>query len=311
MSPTKTLLRSLAAVLVSSGYAFGATLNVDTVLGPDHLYPNETITVVDGANPPTKVTILDGASIGDVLGGEIVPVGLDVFGSSEITMFGGGVSGGEHAVLLHDQSTFRMLGGGVDSRGIDALDESEAILDGGRWRFVSGFDSSVLRINGGGDGSDAVYGHENTRVAMTGGYPDDVFLYDNSTFVMHGGAINFTLETNGNSRALINGGTIGGLALAVLNDESVLTLRGGPQIAEFRVNDDALLHVYGFGLEFVFDEDLGHFVQGTLADGSVADFRYRLADQDQIILHEVPEPATWGLLAAGVATLLAARRFRR
>jgi hypothetical protein len=300
MTPTKTLLLSVAAALVSSGYAFGATLNVDTILGPDHPYQNETITVVDGISPPTVVQVIDGAIIGGPPTQMALPVGMDVFDHSIVQVRGGFIRGREQSIFLHDDAQLQMSGGEIRGSAVELRDSSEALFYGGNYAFLAYGDSRV-ELHGGLDGGGRAF--ENARIVQYDGHPDDLFLYDNSTFLMLGGSVGIGLQTFGNSRTLVNGGIINNLAL--LNDESVVTIRGGTQWGEFLINDEALLHVYGFGLEFVFEDD-EHRVQGTLADGSVANFEYRLADQDQIILHEVPEPTTWGMLAIGVAGIAAA-----
>jgi hypothetical protein len=305
MLPTRILLISLASALIFSIHASGTTIDVDTIIDAGN--PLNDIIVVDGVSPPTHLSIVAGGVASIANSG----LAIDAFGSSRVNLLGGRIQSGFVGVRLNDNARLHVVDGEIATSGYiaEAHDRGRIRIDAGS--FVGGsqlFDSGLLEMNGGD--IRATRGFNSAKIVQRGGSLEDLFLNDDSTFVMHDGGIGFTLETNGNSRALINGGTIGGLALAVLNDESVLTLRGGPQIAEFRVNDEALLHVYGFGLEFVFDEDLGHFVQGTLADGSVADFRYRLADQDQIILHEVPEPATWGILLVGLAGLLAARRYK-
>jgi hypothetical protein len=61
----------------------------------------------------------------------------------------------------------------------------------------------------------------------------------------------------------------------------------------------------------VFDDHgtLIPFIAGNLADGDRFSAGYRIFDQGQIILHEVPEPRTWGLLAVGAGALVVGRHW--
>jgi hypothetical protein len=305
MLPTRILLTTLTSALIFSIHASGATITLseDTVVDAS-FSTEDNFVVVDGANPLTSVSIVDGA----ILNGDADSPLFDIYDSSIVKMFGGFLDSFPLPELrAHDSSRIEVYGGDLFQATFELLDNSSLHLSGDTGLFVAGHGNSVLRVNGGE--SFAARMRDHSRIVQTSGSSDDILLYDNSTFVMHDGFIGFSLQTFGNSRALFNGGMVGGLDLVLLNEQSVVTMRGGLQLGEVHVNDEALLHVYGFGLEFVFEDD-EHFVQGTLADGAEANFRYRLADQDQIILHEVPEPATCGILLVGLAGLLAARRYK-
>ena len=145
---TISALCLLSALVAVESVATAATIDVDTVLGPNHPYQDQTISVIDGANPPTNVTILEGAVIGDLPGEPALTVGLDLYGSSRVHMLGGGIRGFPHCVLLDDESVFQMDAGSLDSSGIEARDDSTVILNGGRWITVQGHDSSRIEING-------------------------------------------------------------------------------------------------------------------------------------------------------------------
>jgi hypothetical protein len=284
-----------------------ATLNTDTVLGPDHPYPNETITVVDGIDPPTVVQVIEGATIGYDVEEFPPPVGLDVFGRSIVEVTGGYIRGREQSILLHDRSQLKMSGGEIDLSAIELRDSSQAFFHGGRYAYNAYGNSRVELYGSDGDSSNEGRAYENARLVQYSGYIDGGELYGNSSLIIHGGGMSF-LSMFGESRMLFNGGQFI-FGDVWLFDETIATIRGGTQVGgEYHVKDDARLHIYGYGLEFRPDNDgLAHFVRGTLADGSVAYIQYYLDDQDKIILHEVPEPGTWGMLMVGVFGIVAER----
>ncbi len=280
--------------------------------GPDHPYVDESIIVVDGANPPTDVTIVDGAQIGDALGGESVRIGLEAFGKSRITMVRGGISGDEHSVLLHDESSFRMLDGGID-RGIEARDQSHVVVEGGDWNEVRGFDSSSIRINGPRDGNSfsvRTYGESH---ALVEGDEIGLIAAESSTVVVKGGEFH-QMRATGNSTILVDGGAFSDSSPSA-NENGVIDLWSVESIAEEPIiaADDGIVNIYGTGLRFdveVDDDVFFNIVVGKLADGEQFVAEYRILDQGQIILHEVPEPGTWALAVAaiGLFGVCAARR---
>jgi hypothetical protein len=154
---TMTFSRYLcAAVFASCIYFIGesraATIDVDTVLGPGHPYRTDTITVVDGDDPPTEVDVLEGAFVGGTPQGGVFPIGFDVYGRSIVSLLGGVVEASEKTVLLHDQSVFHMQSGIISNAPIEARDASKVIIDDGVWHDARAFNSSDLLINGGSSG---------------------------------------------------------------------------------------------------------------------------------------------------------------
>jgi hypothetical protein len=304
MLPARLLLLMFVAALFAAVCARGATIDVDTVLGPGHPYLNETITVVDGVSPPTVVQVIEGAIIGGPPTQMSLPIGLDVYGRSIVEVLGGFIRGREQSIFLHDEAQLRMSGGEIRGSAIELRDSSQALFHDGDYAFRAYGDSRVEVY--GGDGGGRAY--ENARVVQRGGHVSDLLLYDNSTFVMHDGYVNFGLVAYGKSRTLKNGGGI--TFLTQLFDEAVVTIRGGNVSEDVYVYDDARLHLYGFGLDFEISEEGEHYVSGRLADGTRVQSFFPADHQSRIILHEVPEPATWAIFAVGFATLMAGGRLR-
>jgi hypothetical protein len=282
------------------------------VIGPVHPYGDETLTIVDGPNPPTTVTLLDGALVGDVNGEPFIPIGLDVFGQSQVRMLGGGIGGVQQAILLHDDSLFHMLMGRLDVSGIELRDNATAILEDGYWGRVGAYGSSRVRVNGGEAGSTfhvSTFGQSHVAInSEKMHFRADEF----STMVINAGFFEGA-EVLGNAEVLVNGGSfITGLQVS---DNAVVRIRDIMTITEeyVDVRDNAVVNFYGTNLRFDIlriDEDDVPVVRGNWPDGDSFAIRYRLFDQGQIILHEVPEPAAWALLAVGAVGLFAWRRAR-
>jgi hypothetical protein len=104
------------------------------------------------------------------------------------------------------------------------------------------------------------------------------------------------------SRAYVDGG---GFEDIHAFGASVLTWRGGNLYRGelLVVADSAQAHIYGQDLQYIVDEVDGPMLVGRWADGTDMAARYIVRDQGKIILHEVPEPSTWALLAIGAASL--------
>lgn len=298
MRPTIPLLLTLAAVLNFGICAPGATIDVDTILGPNN--PVRNAVVVAGASPPTRVTLIEGASVGSAT------LAMDVFDSSVIEVLGGSISSSGVGVRLNNDARMYVRGGVLNTSfaGVEGRGRSFAAFDGGV--LVGGFATyessrAVVRTNIRNSG----HLFDNSRVAVTEGHLNNAHVNDNSIFDIRGG-ITAQVFVQDEGQALIRGGWMGRVELY---GQATTTLRGG-RVNAFRVFDEGLVHIYGYGLQFQ-TEDSDHIIAGTLADGSWIRTDYNFEAQDQIILHEVPEPATWGILAVGlVAVQLYAHRRR-
>ncbi len=304
----RNLLRAVIslALLLPPTVASAAIIDVDTVLGAGHPFPNETITVVDGADPPTELDILEGAVIGGEPGQVAVPIGVDVYGESIVTMFGGRVVGSQQAVRLNDGSMFRILDGRIVSRPIEARDMSRVILDGGEWREIQMYDFSRLEVNGGVNASFFSVRTFGESHAVLNGADLNLIADEQSTAVVNGGEYEVA-EATGNAEMLVNGGRyvvgIGATGNGVVRVRGVEAFSGDDLLY---VMGNGVMHIYGTGLRFDVIDDDGtprNVILGQLADGDSFGARYRLFDQGQIILHEVPEPTTWALLAIGAVGL--------
>ena len=104
---------------------------------------------------------------------------------------------------------------------------------------------------------------------------------------------------------MILGGVIDGLQL---NDQSMVDIRGGSFFDDpLSVQDDSILNIHGFGLEFS-----GGHLTGTLADGTRANIAIEVRESGSLILHEVPEPSVrWPMILAVLCSYSMLRRQRK
>jgi hypothetical protein len=298
----KWLPNFFATLILLGSHADAITIDSDTFVDFSVILSN--VVVVDGISPPTRFFVVPGGSV------DGTSVAIDAYDSSRVGVFGGRIQSGFVGVRLNDDARLQIVDGQFVTSGYiaEAHDRGRIRIDSGS--FLSGsqlFDSSLLEMNGGDTRLTRAF--DSARIVQNGGALEELHLYDDSTFVMHDGFVNFGLLAYGKSRTLKNGGGI--TFLTQLFDEAVVTIRGGNVSEDIYVYDDARLHLYGFGLEFEISEEGEHYVFGRLADGTRVQSFFPADHQTRIILHEVPEPATWVIFAVGFATLMVGGRLRR
>jgi hypothetical protein len=110
------------------------------------------------------------------------------------------------------------------------------------------------------------------------------------------------INVSGNSELTINGGEINEI---VCDDFSTLNLHGGQILGDLMVeHTTAWVHIYGYG--FNNDPFWGSPLTGYWADDIA--FSINLVDStistyNQIVFHEIPEPATMALLGLGICLI--------
>jgi len=148
-----------------------------------------------------------------------------------------------------------------------------------------------------------------TTVDMTGGEIDYCNVYDTAILNFEGGDI-FVVISHNNSTVTINNNP--SPAVLELYDNSKMYLYNGAA-GPFNalIYDNAELHIYGYNLNY--DETPSpNWVTGQWENGQ--DFKIYLRniysyDPDQVILHEIPEPATFLLFTFGGLLLRKHRKY--
>ncbi len=169
------------------------------------------------------------------------------------------------------------------------------------------------QINAGDNWDDAGIWHDNTIVDMLGGTVKNLSAYDKSIVNIYSGQI-----TGSNNRAYFERG-VGAFGHSTVNiigghifgagamDFSVLNIKGG-DIGFLRTSPNSKINVYGkqlsitnTGGSFGFGKVTGVWSDDQSFDISIYDNTY-----NNIVLHEIPEPASVVLLLTG--TLLVLRK---
>jgi len=164
-----------------------------------------------------------------------------------------------------------------------------------------------------GDVYDVVNVWDNANVVMIGGNVHQVFAYDDSIFTVSGGSVSGSIRGYGSSLVSLLGGSSGypySLTLGVW-DSAVLELRGGFTYGSADARDSAAVDLFCYDLDIVEGDVRGYpyyIAKGRWADGSP--FSIGLGWEHtylRTVFHEVPEPATVGLLFSGFVLM----RWRR
>jgi hypothetical protein len=113
------LFGCVVVILAHYEAAVGATIDSDTTIDANNSFPGERVEVIDGLNPPTVVSIVEGGEVG---------TDLVVRGSSIVNVFGGIV--GED-VSLFDAAHLTLHEGALEDD-VLATDSAKLIVLGGR-----------------------------------------------------------------------------------------------------------------------------------------------------------------------------------
>jgi hypothetical protein len=291
-------------------------IDTDTVIDAHNSFPDSSIEVIDGDNPPTIVEIVDGGVVWDS------PATSVVRGSSIVNVSGGFI----RSVVTEDSSTLNVSGGivgslgdGIRARGNSTVNFSGGLVDGGidgheaisaeqnstvnitggkiegDEATISVGDSAVMNITGGNIEPDESYGivvGGSGRVNMSGGQFDlagmgSLFAEDSAEVLITGGTF-FGLTATASSHFSILGGTMEGIDSS---GESSVFLGGG-SIQSLLAADSSAIEVHGSNLLL----DNGRLT-GVLNDGSMIDATAQTMGNGQILL--VPEPSAIALLLTG------------
>jgi len=180
------------------------------------------------------------------------------------------------------------------------IDANNTYADAGVGLYDAGGGSPTVQIvDGGAVGYSATLFNQ-SHLIMSDGYIGTVMaILDQATFTMNGGVV-------GNKISPVVEYAWGIEA----HDQGTMHLRGGR--LEFNLIGlfgESSLHIYGLGLR-LFGEDTSaytdrYWVTGTFTDGQpIAVNVDKAGPQTSIFLHNVPEPASLSLAAAGSAGLL-------
>lgn len=189
---------------------------------------------------------------------------------------------------LGQKTTVNLLSGGFIENSLQALENSEVNISGGEigWGLGAQNNSKVSVYGGWMDNFAAL---DNSQVYISGGRILSLNIYNSSQVEVSGGTIDSDLHSEGNSRANILGGYIGGDIK--LSEEGIVTIYGN----DFVLNGVAV----GAG---TFGAGGGGRLTGLLANGdpinNIINFH---SDNSRLIL--VPEPATLLLLGFGAVIL--------
>ena len=132
------------------------------------------------------------------------------------------------------------------------------------------------------------------NVTMTGGNVERLECYDYSHLILKNGSISSWLHGNNNSIIEMEGGYSDHV---VLGDSSIMHLSGGewPAPTYITAFDDTVLHIYGYGFYYA-----GQYLNGYWVDDTSFNIWLRGTETvSHVVLHEIPEPATFFFLGVG------------
>ena len=143
-----------------------------------------------------------------------------------------------------------------------------------------------------GNDFDTVNVWNTATVDMTGGCAFYCNLYDSSIFNTYGGDTSI-LSTHQTSQAWLYADDATG---AYIYDQSVVHMFNGGFSTSLFLYDSGQLHIYGYSLSFTYSDE----INGFWPDGEYFYINLRNPGEfnpdEQVFLHEIPEPSTLSLL---------------
>ena len=289
----------------------------------------DQLLVADNLDGPVTVTYTEPAEYGfpEFADGFRVPISEDkgvtawalavIWKSTAIIESGSIGSGSGSAVVAADQATVQLNGGriGGEISGIAAYGSSHVNVSGGQ--LFGGEDCFCL--------SAPLMLHDHATGEISGGqlFGNDFYSVISSgdaRLTISGGELNRTVQALGNSVIDIHGGDFPNACfgqhctVVAASEIGRINIYGGrfqtppdsPYTSSLNASVDGFIHVYGTDLalaEETADSISGLKLKGTLADGTPIDIWAR----GNIVLHEIPEPCTGGLLCIPLVMLAATR----
>ncbi|MCI0537299.1 MAG: HYR domain-containing protein [Verrucomicrobiales bacterium] len=256
----------------SQALAFGALVSLLAALPtPAAVYINSDTTIDQTIDDSVEV---QGSPTVDLVPGGSIAQSLTTMSGSTFNVSGGSIV---RFVNTWDTSTFNLFSGSV---GVDA----------GAW------EQSKINVFGGSILGDLTAA-EGT-VDVSGGFvAGELTALSDSPVNLSGGTVGQNLIADGGSTVTVSGGSIAGdLECRIA---ATVHLSGGSIAGDLWLKtpswiNDAVIHVYGFGLSLSgpFADGNGeeyHLLTGTLGDGTPIDNRiylYGLAQITQVVLHD-------------------------
>lgn len=298
------------AVLVSLGLivpAHAAIINASTVIDDNNSFPGETVEVVDGANPPTVVTVNGGVIGGWRTNPDIVARGMSVvrlnsggiqesdqdaiarlYDQSRLQVFGEYGYAPELSVILHDSARLDLVAGGSIG-GASLSGTSHLRSENGKIEHLTTYDNTTARIINTVGSLDRLHitARGNSVVKNTRGRVEWIRSQDEST-IWHDGS---------------------GLRPSATGRSNFHWVYGARFTDVFDVRDEATLHLYGYDMEYTIDNG-GEVpaVQGYRKDGTRFYTPVVLYDNARIVFHTVPEPGSVVLAGLGALACVIFRR---
>jgi hypothetical protein len=278
-------LLAAAWVLCSAARSLGGTivLNDDTTIDALRSYPGAKVRVVQSGISPTTVDLVSGGAVSSIVAED----------NSVVNLLGGTVSDRAQA---KENASLNIAAGSLDGRvegeGYAALSLSgDATVDALR---IKG--DSVLSMTGGTANLISVY--DRGQVNVLGGVVQNAMvLRDLSVGVIEGGVVG-SVQLHDSSALIITGGSLGSLSAS---DSTAVTISGGSLSGSLLARDKSTIEVYGYGLALT-----DGMLSGWLQDGSPIQSQAYQYTTGSIVLHNVPEPSCWALLASCLVMLLSA-----